>query len=72
MDNCHELIMPKVKTNTNEIVSRPNTVKNAPLQFHNDAGGTKTFPPTHSWASVVVYTLYASMLKIGLLCCNHT
>ena len=47
--------MPKVEINVNEIVSRPNSVKNAPLQFHNDAGGTKTFPPTHSWASVVVY-----------------
>ena len=71
-ESCHELIMPKVKMNVNKIVSRPNSVKNARLQFHNDAGGTKTFPPTHSWASVVVYILYASMLKIGLLCCNHT
>ena len=54
--------MPKVKINVNEIVSRPNSVQNAPLQFHNDAGGTKTFPPTHSWASVVVYIL----ISVGL------
>ena len=43
--NKWTLTMPKVKENVTEIVSRPNIVKNAPLQFHNDAEGTKTFSP---------------------------
>jgi hypothetical protein len=51
--NILTLTMLKLKENVSEIISRPNIVKNVPLQFHNDAGGTKTFPPTHSW---VVYS----------------